>query len=593
MNGFSFGRYVYVLLLLVFVLFYATPSRGEDENFGGDELLDADFWSFEPFDDTVEKIDPEYHGHSLLLLDKAIQANPKFYFPDPAKFSKVASYRSAIEARQKNVLNAEIFQGLRFKSRFAFVLPNDGDSWFSSFCDEIKCSYREEEKVMVVALDIAKERLFNPEKHDRTNGFNPLGFEFPNTPYLPLVTEGMGNKVKYEIGLVVDYLFDKKTEPQSNGVWLISDVSREKFDYYRDYVRVLCVFSLDVIGNAQIGRYEYRRPYAQVVHELVGKDVEFWVYDGYSGKILAKFSPEEMYKGVKKPLGTLTTTKDKKEEKVEEAPKQIGAKEAWDSIVSTAELPKNPRGSRVPDVTIPDDAASLAEALEKCPDGGTILVRQGKNLTLGSSAAQVCPGAGVEKRVLVVGETGNPDDVLFALGENESLWVTGADSNAVFYGVGFEYDAEKRSKGMVKLYRPLASVTDGGKARFINCAFHGSKTPTTPETLALCKGGTARFERCFFTGAVENAALVDRDGVGRFDLCEFYGGNLVGLTSISEGKAEATRSIFSGNKTGLRVLAGGRLKIESCVFEKNGLAWNIAAGNSGGFEQGEQVVVED
>ena len=106
MNGFSFGRYVYVLLLLVFVLFYATPSRGEDENFGGDELLDADFWSFEPFDDTVEKIDPEYHGHSLLLLDKAIQANPKFYFPDPAKFSKVASYRSAIEARQKNVLNA-------------------------------------------------------------------------------------------------------------------------------------------------------------------------------------------------------------------------------------------------------------------------------------------------------------------------------------------------------------------------------------------------------------------------------------------------------------------------------------------------------
>lgn len=146
---------------------------------------------------------------------------------------------------------------------------------------------------------------------------------------------------------------------------------------------------------------------------------------------------------------------------------------------------------------------------------------------------------------------------------------------------------------MVKLYRPLASVTDGGKARFINCAFHGSKTPTTPETLALCKGGTARFERCFFTGAVENAALVDRDGIGRFDLCEFYGGNLVGLTSISEGKAEATRSIFSGNKTGLRVLAGGRLKIESCVFEKNGLAWNIAAGNSGGFEQGEQVVVED
>ena len=80
MNVFSFWRYVHVLLLLSFVLFNATPSRGEDEGFGGDELLDADFWSFEPFDDTVEKIDPEYHGHSLLLLDKAIQANPKFYF---------------------------------------------------------------------------------------------------------------------------------------------------------------------------------------------------------------------------------------------------------------------------------------------------------------------------------------------------------------------------------------------------------------------------------------------------------------------------------------------------------------------------------
>ncbi len=584
MNRFSFLRGVHVLLLLSLVFFNATSSRGAG----------IVKWSEEPFDDTVEKVDPEYYGHCLRLISRAMQSNRKFDFPDSSKFSKVPSFRQAVETRQKIAQNEIILGNLRLNSRMAVVLPNYMESLELPERETVDVLYLEKLHAIVIGLHSTSfERKFHPNEFGRAPESNPLGIDFPMSPIITFDHWEYDDGDVGLWGLAIDYPFKKRSEDVYNGVWFVRVESKEKYEELKETIRVLCVFSIGVKGVEQIGRYEFELSGSGFIHELQAEDVEFWVYDGATGEILAKFSAEEMYKGVKKPLGTLKMRKEKKEEKVEEEPQAVSAKEAWNSIMSTAELPKNPRGSRVPDVTIPDDAASLVEALEKCPDGGTILVRQGKNLTLGSSVAKDYPGAKVEKRALVVGETGNPDDVLFVLGENESLWVSGSGANAVFYGIGFEYDAKKKSRGLVKLYRPLASVTDGGKARFVNCAFRGSETPTIPETLALCKGGTARFERCFFTGALENAALVDRDGIGRFDLCEFYGENLVGLTSTSGGKAEATRSILSGNKTGVRVLAGGLLKIETCVFEKNGLAWSIAAGNSDGFVKGEDVVVED
>ncbi len=202
-----------------------------------------------------------------------MQSNRKFDFPDSSKFSKVTSFRQAVETRQKIAQNEIILGNLRLNSRMAVVLPNYMESLELPERETVDVLYLEKLHAIVIGLHSTSfERKFHPNEFGRAPESNPLGIDFPMSPIITFDHWEYDDGDVGLWGLAIDYPFKKRSEDVYNGVWFVRVESKEKYEELKETIRVLCVFSIGVKGVEQIGRYEFALSGSGFIHELQAED---------------------------------------------------------------------------------------------------------------------------------------------------------------------------------------------------------------------------------------------------------------------------------------------------------------------------------
>lgn len=553
-------------------------------------------YALEPFDPSVTKIDPAYLGHDLGAVVACLKKDV-FAMPDPELETSEAVYRRKLDKQYDSLQNEPLFGTTNFGSRLAYVLPNRSEESsldISRFLTQslVYCRYDARDKTMIVQ---GETQTYESSSWDRGLFQPPLGAQFP------LYVSSRPTMETYALAL--DLRPVRRQAVRYFATWFVVGVEPDEYARIRNSIRVLCVFSLGPGGNGTLGLFTRPDP-TFAVNELYASAGEFWIYNGETGDVYAKYSAADMCRGVKKAFGKpekgsvaygvgRSSQAGAADEGVEEPVESEDASEAAAStqkVGQTAESAWNDAfepvkdvledwETREADVTIPDDCATLVEAVKACPSGGVIRISPTDDapVRLGRvpSRRDDYPGLALDKPVAIVGSPTDPSSVVIELDGAESVWARSPDGVKIS-GVTFRYSRKDDSKAA----RPETNVVEGGVATLRNCVFTGgSAERSTSYVVVAGEYASATIERCSFSGCMEDAIRFVNGAKGRVEFCRFGPDNACGVSALDGATAEIRKSLFVANGVGVRGSGGGGFSLSDSFFSGNRREWSVSSGS--------------
>ncbi len=337
--------------------------------------------------------------------------------------------------------------------------------------------------------------------------------------------------------------------------WKLKKVD-SKFAERLDSLAVCCVGRLELCDKALWERYKTVRKeaYGQRYNAVFLDSVEYWVYDYYTGEVFAKYTANDVRRGVSKRVGDLSAGSKRFDSAATEPVKD------WPDVFAESRDDVEDWEIAPPDLAVPQDAPTLVDALKKARDGDVIQVSASDTLIPFDDTGSVS----------IVGATGNPDDAVIELTANQIFTV---DSKVNIKGVSFLRTNEARAKSIPPMIR-----VKSGKATFKFCIFDGNAVEESTGVDVV--GGQANFWKCAFCQFRSEGAHVREKGVFNAEYCEIGDDNTNGVRVMSGGAVNITRSLFYGNERAFTAQEGGGGVVQECFFKANLHPWAISSGSS-------------
>ena len=282
MGGFQTARRVLTTaaLLLTFLHFAAISTAQE--------------YATTPFDPDIFEVPPEYRGHDPVAIVAALESEV-FNVGDSGLPLVSPEYREYLEARAKTLLDKPLYGELTFRSRLAVVLMNDAEL-DDPERETVTCEYLSATRTMIV------------RRARKTPQAEPTLWRFGTfAPFAAYFSLMKSDGETYALEILTNQ-FKKRTPPKLES-WTLVGVEEEDYERLKGTLRVLCAFNLGVGGNEYLGLHlpTVRRPPGALLTDepfqkrpyklLCADEPEFWLYDGATGEILAKYSAPDALNG--------------------------------------------------------------------------------------------------------------------------------------------------------------------------------------------------------------------------------------------------------------------------------------------------------
>lgn len=598
----SFSRFIArvgVAGVCFFILAMVVPCFAQgDKEFDLRELFPRQSkYATEPFDDNIDFVPSDYWGHDPVAIVKSLSTTP--FSTSGIKYDRDSpKYLETVKYRAKLLQNESLFGTVKFGSRLAYVFPNDSEISDTSM-ESVSCEYNETTKVMIV------RRSF------RNPSCVGVGFANPHPQYKLAAGSYPYEAVYFSLfwreeqtyALALEFSQTKKKSQVQIDHWTVIDVSPAEYDRFKDSIRVLCSFDIGAGGNRYIGFF---KPVLQQIvaykdlpfNLICAAEPEFWLYDGKTGEIIAKYTAAETYNGKRvkmiKTRISLSRNKEsfsngKTDSGEESSVSSKTAAQTWNDVLKTAEDVRESWEKKTPSVIVPDDCETLEEALNKTKDGDVIQIRRGATISLKRSRRTRRESAEVEidHAVAIVGESGAPKDAAIQIGGEESLKIESGGSVS-FKGVSFT--SSNPEVGAAP--KPAVVVGNNSKASFRDCVFSGAKAKESVGVAVEGEYAEAEFWKCEFRSFEQDALRVDLSAKAKVEYCQFLSGNRHGISSFNLAKVDVGKSRFDGNVTGFQADGGGGVVVTNSFFSNNRSNWSVSPGSRLACDTKEGNVIE-
>ena len=575
------------------------PAQDDKKAFDLQELFPRQSkYATEPFDDNIDFVPPDYWGHDPVAIVKSLSATPFStsgirYDRDSPKYLETVEYRAGL------LQNESLFGTVKFGSRLAYVFPNDSEISDTSM-ESVSCEYSASTRIMTVRRSFRNPGWVGTRHRDTGRGDYELvaGTYPPETAYFSLFLRD-----EKTFALALEFPQIKKKSLSQIDHWSVVDVAPKEYNSFKDSLRLLCSYKIGAGGNTHVGFFNpfyrnfglhKRSPY----YLICAADPEFWLYDGKTGEIIAKYTAAETYNGkrVKMRKTRISSSRDKdssfrsdadSDEEFSDSSKTTAP--TWRDVLKTAEDVRESWEKKTPSVIIPDDCKTLEEALDKTKNGDVIQIRKGATVSLKESRRTRGESSDVEidHAVAIIGETGAPRDVALQIGGDGSLKIE-SGGNVSFKGVSFV--ASKPDVGAA--LKPAVVVKNNARAKFRDCLFSGAKVNDTVGVAVEGEFAEAEFWKCEFRSFEQDALRVDLSAKAKVEYCQFLAGNRRGISSFNSAKVDVDKSRFNGNVTGFLAEGGGGVVVTNSFFSDNRSNWSVSPGSRSACDMKEGNVIE-
>ena len=555
------------------------------------------------FDRTWESIPESYDANNCTGLYYAISSRYGDVEKQRSKgeFETTSEFRARMKRAQKNIANTVISGDVRFGSTVAF--PLFPDELKSPHFGKIKTSYNADKKRWVLTVDFVMSVGVNGE-----NNVSWLNIPIYLNGEKETYTGVNGFKMEVEVtkwllreyGVQVEFPRLKNfSGSYTNGFETLSfvlgsvpvEVARDK----KGHVGGFCVCDVDSVEPCFEWFYikpKFTSPYGFDVYRrfIVVRNLEFWFYDMKTREVIAKYSLEEASRGKIKTYGEATNVAGRNPKDAAPTDEEAEPVPTWDEVFSAAVDTPESWESKKPTITIPDDAASLEEALAKSAKGDVILVRatekpvplKGKKAARGESSEVT-----IDHAVAIVGESGENGSAIVELDAEETLRINSRDLVA-FKGTTFSTKKSPSAKDVT----PQIFVANDSKAKFKNCVFQGNGVEEASGVVVEGEFAVASFWKCQFQQFGIDGLRVQDSAKTTVEFCQFLAKNRYGLSSLSGAEVKVDRSQFDGNVTGFQAEGGGGVVVSNSFFSGNRSNWSISSGSMRSCDTKEGNVIE-
>ena len=558
-------------------------------------------YALTPFVGDDLRVPVDYRGNDLVAVSNAL-SRTSFRIPS-TDFSSPDEYRKWLQQRANSLASESLYGSLTFNSKLAYVMRNAAEA--DGAQEVISTEYQESTKTMTIRRSFKYSRSdYKVESSNSKGGFGGGGFGALFNRYNSNNTSESVPDVFFSLcmyggkayGLALENSqIKKRSEPQFDH-WTLTEVSRGDYNRLKDSIRVLCVFQLGANGSEYSGFYESSDSTLTYPScALCTVNPEFWLYDGKTGAILAKYKAEEFFNG--RRIALSKTVKEALSRLPDGTDGDLGEEFAtklepptWDDVLGESVDSPESWESKKPTVTVPDDAASLEEALAKSSKGDVILVRstekpiplKGKKAARGESSEVL-----IDHAVAIVGESGASGDVVVEVGSEETLRIDSRDLVA-FKGLTFSF----RNTPSADAVTPLVAVSNDSKAKFKNCVFEGNGAEKSTGVVVEGEFASVSFWKCQFQQFGDAGLRVQDSSKATLEYCQFLSENRYGVSSFSGASAKVDKCRFDGNVTGFIAEGGGGVVASNSFFSGNRSNWSISSGSRDACDTKEGNVIE-
>ena len=549
-------------------------NEDEDDKSGREELAEEnDSQSYEeaeyenvPFDDSITEIKPRFKGCDLPDVYRGMLSAFKV---TKDEYETTREFEKRKAGLMKNVFSKSVSGSIMPNSRVAALV--------TMFKQEYNADARKLECYLsgMIGLGNSISIVKNLETSTYT-AQNAYGVE-KEVEKVEITEYGVSTKSEVKR----DYAIPLSPEEARNLKWRIE---------------ALVVFTIDPQKDARSGEYsgadinyihiepKITSPKESVywAHTIYVKDVEIWFYDRETGEILLKSSASRKAKPSYSKYEVSRTPSDS-EDGVREV-KEVEPVKTWQELLSESVDEQANWEKKKPAIVVPDDAPTLTDALEKAKSGDVVQLKKSTTpYPLGVKLSSGRTGLMLDKPVAIVGETGDPSDVVIEIGVMESVFVE--TKGAMFKGVTLSCGP----LGLEKTCSPLVTVGASGYATFKYCEFHGNGVERSVGVKLSGQNSRAAFWKSVFRRFGDSGVLSEEESAAKLQYCEFLDGNHYGFTSESGASVTIERCHFADNQTCIHALSGGGGKIVESRFEGNERRAEISAASRNKFEESDNV----
>ena len=305
--------------------------------------------------------------------------------------------------------------------------------------------------------------------------------------------------------------------------------------------------------------------------------------------MFAKYSLDEASRGKIKTYGESTFVAgrgSKVSSSTDEGSDEAEPIPTWEEVLNESVDSPEKWESKKPTITIPDDAASLEEALSKTSKGDVILVRstekpillKGKKAARGESSEVL-----IDHAVAVIGES----NATVEIDAEETLRIDSRDLVA-FKGLSFS----ARKSPSANSIKPLIAVANDSKVKFKDCEFQGNDIEETTGVAVEGEFANVSFWKCQFQQFGDSGVRVQDSANATLEYCQFLSENRYGVSSFSGAAIKVDKCRFDGNVTGFIAEGGGEVVASNSFFSGNRSNWSISSGSKDASDTKEGNVIE-
>ena len=555
----SWRRVLFVLLIQLLTLCLSSQVDAQGTN----ASVDSQGFSLKSFNVNTTKIDPNFKGHNIVDLYKAVD---KLLNLKKSEFETTADYKQRVRETITKANDSIDYGELKMGDYVAFPMNSNRDS----------------KKIVSYKIDYPAEFIYDADsrtlKVSRKRTWNYSKSLF----FLPLLRTGIDNSLGlYDVGFYFERTLKAKVINEFSV--FTGEVDPEYAEKNLNKLRGLFVGQLFPYDNEQF-KEEIKTISSQPGIPL--NNVQFWIYNIETGEVVVKYTSFELENGTNRALGdtTLDTPmkfyrKIKREQKRSAAGPQgqnadnqsttsssakvtssiPSIEDAWEEILAgRKQLKPQSWEKKEPAVIVDSETPNLADALQNAAKGSVVQIAKGTRIKLDASAA-------LANAVAIAGETGDPQDAIVVVAPDEVLTIQ--SSNVFFKGVTFEVDVDSNEQSL----EPIVKVDLLGNVLFIDCAFLGNRS--IESSGVLIDEGNAKFWNCAFKDFGDAGVVAQNEGSGTAAYCEFSG-NKTGVKADSKGTIDSSACFFSNNDVGFDAQENGGGRVKSCLFDANENAWN-------------------
>ena len=545
------------------------------------------------FNESDTKIDRSYQGVDIELLSTSLCDFWSALNKD--EFESVEEYKERRKEFLDKALDVELYGECNLGSRYAVVVENS----------EIVQVFDAENRFLILNLNgfsrAIKEKDNRTQKNSKTD-FYSIRFRRNDEPAI----KAFGNFVT-----VVDK--DRDLTSRRGALFYHSCSAADAMNL-KGHINALIVFSIDPelynvfdpidkftvvdpIFNSP-GLYgTFSRPirfesyWRSIEGTIYAKDVAVWFYDNRTG---------EVFKKSVLTRGYVPGGKREKRESAQESSEAADADEVQDEEDEDADVGKPMKNwyellaesvdtpasweRKEPTIIVPDDVATLPEAVSRAQSGDVIMLRQSSTpYTLGLTSTSSATGLMLDKPIAIVGETGRASDVVLQIGVRESVFVE--TKGAMFKGITLSCGP----LGLEKYSTPIVTVGNSGYATFKNCEFHGAGVARSIGAQFSGQESRGVFWKCVFRHFAESGVLAKDASAVKLEYCEFLDENHYGVASETNASILLTRCHFVDNIVCICANSGGGCKVVESRAEVYKRRADISPGSRNKYEELDSV----